>query len=108
MSVFTNDEEKCAVALKGLYEVIDPEVNLNIVDLGLVYQIDFNNEDRTLELIMTLTTQFCPMGDAITSDARNALETAYPDWDVNIELVFDPPWDYTMISEEGKEFLGHH
>lgn len=107
MSVYTNDEEKCAIALEGLYEVIDPEIGLNIVDLGLVYQLDFNEEIKRIDMVMTLTTQFCPMGDAITSDTQNSLTNSFPDWENNVELVFDPPWDYSMISDAGREFLGH-
>ncbi|MDD3772054.1 MAG: metal-sulfur cluster assembly factor [Weeksellaceae bacterium] len=107
MSVYTNDQEKCEVALQGLYHVDDPEVGLNIVDLGLVYQIDFDEDAKKLEIIMTLTTQFCPMGDAITGDTTNSLEESFPGWEINLELTFDPPWDYSMISPEGKEFLGY-
>ena len=107
MSVYSNNEEKCAIALAGLYNVYDPEVGLNIVDLGLVYQIDFHEDTKKLELIMTLTTQFCPMGDAITGDTNQSLEESFPDWEISVELTFDPPWDYSMISPEGKEFLGY-
>lgn len=107
MSVYTNDQEKSEIALAGLYQVDDPEVGLNIVDLGLVYQIDFDDAKKKVDLIMTLTTQFCPMGDAITSDTRNSLEESFPEWEINVELTFEPAWDYTMISPEGKEFLGH-
>ena len=56
---------------------------------------------------MTLTSQFCPMGEAITSDTTNSLSSSFPEWKVNINLIFDPPWDFSKISQEGKEFLGH-
>ncbi len=106
MNVFTNNEAMCEVALSGLYEVYDPEVGLNIVDLGLVYQIDFDTELKNLDMTMTLTSQFCPMGESITSDANQSLSKSYPDYKVHIELTFEPPWDYSKISPEGKEFLG--
>lgn len=107
MNVYTNNQEKCEIALNGLYNVDDPEVGLNIVDLGLVYQIDFEEVPKKVELIMTLTTQFCPMGDAITSDVRNSLEESFPEYEVTVELTFDPAWDNSKISPEGKEFLGY-
>lgn len=105
MNIYTNDESRCAIALEGLYEVLDPEIGLNIVDLGLIYQIDFNGTNRTIEAIMTLTTQFCPMGDSIVSDTKNSLQNSFPEWEISVDLTFQPTWDYTMISEEGKEFL---
>lgn len=106
MNIVTNDKEKCDHALVDLYNVYDPEVGLNIVDLGLVYEINFNETDKRLECIMTLTSQFCPMGEAITSDTNNSLSSSFPEWEVNVNLTFDPAWDFSKISPEGKEFLG--
>ena len=54
---------------------------------------------------MTLTTQFCPMGESITNASKETLKSAFPDFEVTIELTFDPPWSHEMISEEGREFL---
>lgn len=104
--ILTNNAELSKKGINNLYNVIDPEIGLNIVDLGLVYQIDFKDVDKRVNLIMTLTTQFCPMGDAITSDATQALQEAYPTSLVVVDLVFDPPWDYSKISPEGNEYLG--
>ena len=56
---------------------------------------------------MTLTTQFCPMGESITGDVTQSLTTTFPEWKINVNLTFDPPWDYSKISPAGKEFLGH-
>ena len=103
----TNDEEKCQHALKDLYNVYDPEIGLNVVDLGLVYELDFNEEQRGLACLMTLTSQFCPMGEAITQDATDSLSGSFPGWTVQVNLTFDPPWDVSRITPEGKEFLGH-
>ena len=93
-------------ALEGLYEVYDPEIGLNVVDLGLIYQLEFLEEEKELNAAMTLTTQFCPMGDSIQSNVTQSLTHAFPEWRINVELTFDPPWDYTKISPEGREFLG--
>lgn len=101
---FNKDSDLQLRAMEALMEVIDPEMMVNIVDLGLIYQVDFL-EDGRLYLVMTLTSQFCPMGDAIQTGARNALEHAFPDRTVEIELRFDPPWSYDLISPEGLEQL---
>lgn len=107
MNIETNNSTKSEVAISGLYNVIDPEIGLNIVDLGLVYQIDFNESDKEIILTMTLTTQFCPMGDAIVSSATQAMQQSFPDEKIQINLTFDPPWDTSMISEEGNKFLNY-
>lgn len=103
--VITNDRDKCNQALAALHDVIDPEIGLNIVDLGLIYQIDFDESNRIIFIRMTLTTQFCPMGDSIRSNAGSAMQHAFPEYTIDIELVFDPPWHSALISEEGKQFL---
>ncbi|QCX52302.1 metal-sulfur cluster assembly factor [Elizabethkingia sp. JS20170427COW] len=103
----TNNQEKLEYALKGLYDVYDPEVGLNVVDLGLIYEIYFyEEEEKMVSTLMTLTTQFCPMGEAITNDVTESLTQAFPGYKINVELTFDPAWDYTKITPEGKEFLG--
>lgn len=103
----TNNDEKCQLALKDLYNVYDPEIGLNIVDLGLVYEITFDEPGQRLDCFMTLTSQFCPMGEAITRDASDSLSGSFPGWQVQVNLVFDPPWDVSKITPEGKEFLGY-
>lgn len=106
MNIKTNNNEKCEYALQDLYNVIDPEIGLNIVDLGLLYEMYFDEDAKKLECIMTLTTQFCPMGEAITSDTHNSLEQSFPDWDIIINLIFEPAWNMNMISMTGREYLG--
>lgn len=105
MNVITNNNIKCTVALAALQNVMDPEIGLNIVDLGLIYQIDFDEAGKKVFCAMTLTTQFCPMGESITNAAKEALSSGFPEYNIKIELTFDPPWDHEMISEEGKKFL---
>lgn len=106
MNIETNDNEKCDYALQDLYNVDDPEIGLNIVDLGLIYELHFDEANNKLTCIMTLTTQFCPMGDAITSDTHNSLGKSFPEWEVDVNLTFEPAWSFEMISPEGREFLG--
>lgn len=101
----TNDEEKCAKATLALYDVFDPEIGLNIVDLGLVYEINFDNAHKNAEVVMTLTSQFCPMGESITADVINAIKTEFPDYEPEVNLTFNPPWSADLISSEGRKFL---
>jgi metal-sulfur cluster biosynthetic enzyme len=105
MEVLSNNNLYCSAALAGLYDVFDPEIGLNVVDLGLIYRIDFNEEDKTIVVTMTLTTQFCPMGESITADVQQSLSNAFKDYQIRINLIFDPAWSPDMISPEGKEYL---
>ncbi len=105
MNVVTNNNIKCTEALAALRNVLDPEIGLNVVDLGLIYQIDFDEHGNKVYCRMTLTTQFCPMGEAITDGVRNALQNTFNDDTVEVDLTFDPSWDCEMISEEGQIFL---
>lgn len=105
MNVETNNNIKSTIALNALLHVVDPEIGLNVVDLGLIYKIFFNEEAARIDVVMTLTTQFCPMGESIMDGVKAALENAFEGCEVKIELVFEPHWNHEMISEEGKDFL---
>lgn len=105
MEVLSNNDLYCTAALAGLYNVYDPEIGLNVVDLGLIYRIDFNESDKSIVVTMTLTTQFCPMGESITDGVQQSVSEAFKDYKVIINLVFDPAWAPERISEEGQEFL---
>lgn len=107
MNVISNNKLKCTIALAGLQNVIDPEIELNIVDLGLVYQIDFDDTAKKIYCTMTLTTQFCPMGESITNAATENLMLNFEGYTAIVELTFDPPWSHQMISAAGQEFLNN-
>jgi metal-sulfur cluster biosynthetic enzyme len=87
-----------------LKQVIDPEIGLNIVDLGLVYEVGLS-EDKIITITMTLTSPGCPMGQMITGAVTNILEKHYPEYKVLVELVWLPMWDSDMISEAGQDQL---
>ena len=106
MNVITNNNLNCTVALAALQGVYDPEIGLDVVSLGLIYQIDFDEDAKKIYLTMTLTTQFCPMGESIVDNVRAAVEGAFPGYDVQVDLTFSPAWSYERISEEGLVFLG--
>jgi metal-sulfur cluster biosynthetic enzyme len=105
MEVLSNNNLYLSAALNGLYKVFDPEIGLNVVDLGLIYRIDFNDENKIIVVRMTLTTQFCPMGESITDHVKQSLSDAFKDYQIRINLIFDPPWSQDNISPEGKEYL---
>ena len=106
-NVITNNNLQCGVALAALQNISDPEIGLNIVDLGLIYQIDFDETSQNIFCRMTLTTQFCPMGESITHAAEEILKDCFPDYKIIITLTFDPHWTQERISVEGKQFLNY-
>ncbi len=106
MSYRTNNEEKSESALAGLRFVDDPEVGLNVVDLGLIYALDFSEEPKQVDCLMTFTTEFCPMGESIQANVTESLKMSFPDHAIHVNITFDPPWSWDMISELGREFLG--
>ena len=95
-------EDRIVEVLKTVY---DPEIPVNIYDLGRVYKIDFK-DDGVLDVDMTLTAPNCPMGDYIMEDVRQKLEGIDTVKQANVNLVFDPVWDQSMMSDEAKVDLG--
>jgi FeS assembly SUF system protein len=91
--------------IEALREVYDPEIPVNIYDLGLVYSIDID-EETTANIIMTLTAPGCPVADMIVQNVYENVTAIEGIKDANIELTFDPPWDKSMMSEEAKLELG--
>jgi len=105
MNIMTNNRIKSTRALAALENVLDPEIGLNVVDLGLIYQLDFDEDRKKVSCSMTLTTQFCPMGESITDGVKNALQNTFDAYTIEVELTFDPPWAQEMISDAGLQFL---
>ena len=89
-----------------LKTVFDPEIPVNIYDLGLIYRIEFNEDNTELSVDMTLTAPNCPAADFIVEDVRQKLETITGIEKVEVNLVFEPEWDKDMMSEEAKMELG--
>jgi probable FeS assembly SUF system protein SufT len=105
-------DEKIWEQLRSVY---DPEIPVNIVDLGLIYTMDSealpDNADGTpggyhIKVAMTLTAPGCGMGPAIAEDAKTRIETVPGVKEATVDIVWDPPWNQDMISEEGKMQLG--
>jgi metal-sulfur cluster biosynthetic enzyme len=88
--------------LEALRDVVDPELGVNVVDLGLIYGVKLE-EDRTLTIDMTLTSAACPLTDVIEDQTRDALEGLVADFRIN--WVWMPPWGPDKITEDGREQL---
>ena len=97
--ILTSEEVKDA-----LRDVYDPEIPVNIVDLGLVYDVAV--EEGNVDVTMTLTFAGCGMGPYIAQQAEWRIAEMDSVEDVNVELTFDPPWTPDMITDEGKKLLG--
>ena len=90
--------------VEKLRECIDPELGVNIVDLGLIYGI--NVEDSRINVIMTLTTLGCPLDSYFVKNITSKLKTIKGVGDVSVEFTFEPPWRPTRMSQESKDNLG--
>lgn len=91
--------------LNKLREVIDPEIGLNIVDLGLIYSVKVNKENQ-VHVKMTLTTPGCPMHDAMSAWAQKAVASMSGVAGASVEVVWDPPWNPAMMTDFAKARLG--
>ena len=98
----TRIEERIVDVLKTVY---DPEIPVDIWNLGMIYKIDVQ-EDGTVDVDMTFTAPSCPAADFILEDVRTKIESVDGVTGANINLVFDPLWDQSMMSEEARVELG--
>ncbi len=98
----TQIEEKIVDVLKTVY---DPEIPVNIYDLGLIYKIDVK-DDATVDIDMTFTAPTCPAADFILEDVRQKVDALDGVKSATVNLVFEPVWDQSMLSEEARLELG--
>lgn len=87
-----------------LKKVIDPEIGINIIDLGLVYKIEYS-EDKGIKIDVTLSTKGCPMADMIMEDINNTLKEKFPDKKLDVQLVWEPAWSPDFVTPAGKKAL---
>jgi metal-sulfur cluster biosynthetic enzyme len=97
---FTKDD-----VLAGLKNVYDPEIGINIVDLGLVYDADIADSGDVL-VTMTLTSMGCPLGPVIVQEVNNALKDLPDIGSTDVKIVWTPPWSPDLMTEEAKDELG--
>ena len=93
-----------ALIYEKLKEIYDPEVGINIVDMGLIYSLDI--AENKVEITMTLTSPGCPAGPQILSQVDSQVKTLDGIEDVDIKVVWSPPWSPDMLSEEARDQLG--
>jgi probable FeS assembly SUF system protein SufT len=96
-------EDRIWARLRTCY---DPEIPINIVDLGLVYSCELLDEGRRVEIKMTLTAPGCGMGPVLAKDVQKGIESLPEVETADVEVVFDPPWDQKMMSEAARLELG--
>jgi FeS assembly SUF system protein len=99
---FLEIEGKIVEALKTVY---DPEIPLNVYDLGLIYEIDYTDQ-KEAKIEMTLTTPNCPAADILLADVEKAVNALEEVELTTVNLVFEPQWDKSMLTEEAKLELG--
>lgn len=99
----TKTEEQIVDIIKTVY---DPEMPVNVWDLGMIYKIDVA-DDSTVDIDMTLTAPNCPAADYIVGDVQSKVESLEAVKKCNVNLVFDPVWDFSMMSEEARVELGY-
>jgi FeS assembly SUF system protein len=97
-----NLEDKIIEALKEIY---DPEIPVNIFEIGLIYKIDID-DDFMVHIVMTLTTPNCPVAESLPEEVHNKVKAVEGVKDVDLELTFEPPWTMEMLSDEAKLELG--
>jgi FeS assembly SUF system protein len=91
--------------VRVLKEIYDPEIAVNIYDLGLIYEID-TDEDKNVSIKMTMTAPNCPMAESIVNEVKENIQNIEGVKSVNVKIVFDPQWNRDMMSETAKLELG--
>lgn len=95
-------EDKIIAELKTVY---DPEIPVNIYEIGLIYKIQID-DDFLVHIVMTLTTPNCPVAESLPEEVKEKVQAIEGVKDVDLELTFEPPWDMEMLSDEAKLELG--
>lgn len=95
-----------AKAIAALRSVFDPEIPVNIYDLGLIYSLKVNPDNNDVDILMTLTTPNCPVAEDMPGQVHEAVALIEGVGQVNVELTFEPPWDKDMLSEAALLELG--
>ncbi|QIA06991.1 metal-sulfur cluster assembly factor [Draconibacterium halophilum] len=98
-------DKRIDLIINNLKEVYDPEIPVNVYDLGLIYNVDID-ENNQANILMTLTAPGCPVVDILVDDITQAAQSVDGVEKVDVELTFEPPWDKSMMSEEARLELG--
>ena len=98
-------DKRIDLVINNLKEVYDPEIPVNVYDLGLIYSVAID-DNNNVNIVMTLTAPGCPVVDILMDDITQAAQSVDTIENVNVELTFEPPWDKSMMSEEARLELG--
>ena len=102
MSVTEKPKASVEDVWEALHDVVDPELGINVVDLGLIYDVNLGDDGKAL-IDMTLTSAACPLTDVIEDQTRNALADLVTGYEIN--WVWNPPWAPDKITEDGREMM---
>lgn len=105
METTINTEELGEKVVQVLKTIYDPEIPVDIYELGLIYDV-FVNEDHDVKILMTLTTPNCPVAESLPMEVEERIKSIDIVHDVEVEMTFDPPWSQDLMSEEAKLELG--
>ena len=100
-----NTEELGEKIVRVLKTIFDPEIPVDIYELGLIYDV-FVNEDDEVKILMTLTTPNCPVAETLPKEVEDKVKSLKMVKDAEVEITFDPPWSQDLMSEEAKLKLG--
>ena len=103
-----NKKEIKSLVIEKLKDCLDPEIPIDLWSLGLIYKIDINNEKSNwiINIIMSLTTPGCSMGEVMSQDIKTKIQSIDNVKKVTVDIVFDPPWEPSMMNSYAKEKLG--
>jgi len=105
MNLYTDKENREIEIIQFLKEVIDPELEINIIDMGLVYKVNYDEKGQ-ITIDLTLSTKNCPMGDVIIRNIETCLNSYFPGFQIKINLVWEPKWSRDFLTPAGKKELG--
>jgi FeS assembly SUF system protein len=94
-----------AAIIEKIKTVYDPEIPVNVYEIGLIYEINIDDEGK-VNILMTLTSPNCPVAESLPQEVRNKAAEVEGVTEAEVELTFDPPWDMDMLSDEAKLDLG--
>lgn len=101
-----NTQELTTEIIEVLKTIYDPEIPVDIYELGLIYDVFIHKEKRVVKIVMTLTTPNCPVAESLPQEVKTKIGAISGIEDVELELTFEPPWTQDLMSDEAKLALG--
>lgn len=98
-----NNKDKLHDVLRSVF---DPELMVNVVDLGLIYRSEIDEDAKKISIDLTLTSRGCPLGDIIIENAKRTITNNFPGYEAEVMLVWEPAWTPEKMTESARKFLG--